>query len=149
MSIVLAGFGFQEPPRKRTNVFCSPQGSFHRKEEFLNRMPDSLFWPQIVDASRNPTSPSSIPALAPKRSNLAPTWHENRAKNHPKSRPRGGYPMGPWAQNANKNRKRAPTQQNRGLDLTALPLLSRKSGQHGPNLGSKMEPKWSKNRFCF
>ena len=37
-------FAFQDPLRKRTNP---PEGILHLKKGFLNRMPDSLFWPHM------------------------------------------------------------------------------------------------------
>ena len=40
-----------------------------------------------------------------------------------------------------QNRKIIKTQQGRGEHLTPLPHFYRKSTQHGPNLGPKLEPK--------
>ena len=100
-----------------------------------------------------------MPAHALKVPNAAPKWCQNIAKT-PQIEPRWG-PGGPkWSQNEakmgsrrRKNQRKTPTRQKRGLDLAASPLLSRKNGQHGPNLGVKMEPGWPKNpfknRLCF
>ena len=74
---------------------------------------------------------------------------QNGAKNLPKWTP-NGVPDGPVGgqdgSKIEKNRLKKATQHKTGRNLTASPPLSRKSGQHGPNLGPKLELKWTKNR---
>ena len=62
----------------------------------------------------------------------APKWSQNGAK------------MGPRRP---KHRKKTKTQQRGGWPFTGSPLFERKSGQHGPNLGPKTEPKTIKKRY--
>ena len=91
------------------------------------------------------------PALAPKWPKMAPSWHPIGFKNRPKM----GYPIGLGAQKwgtpsalgptIQKNRFKKATQQKRGRLPTASPLLSRKSGQHGHKLSSKIDQKSIKN----
>ena len=75
--------------------------------------------------------------MAPKISKIEPRWRPRAPK---------------WSQNVaklgsrrRKNHEKKLRQKKRG-DFTALPLLSRKSGQHGSKLAPKMEPRWQKNR---
>ena len=86
-------------------------------------------------------------ALAPKGPNIAPKWCQHGAKNL-QNRAKMGPEAPKWSQNGDKmgsrqrkNERKTPTHQKRGLDLTASPLLSRTSGQHGALLGPKLELK--------
>ena len=84
------------------------------------------------------------------RSNMAPKWSQDDQQIDPKTskfKPKCRRRARKWSPNGvkkgstkRKNQRKTPTRQKTGLDLTASPLLSRKSGQHGPNLGVKMEP---------
>ena len=100
---------------------------------------------QILCASRNPTSPSrtsSCTKVAQDGAKLAPNWLQKSNKNgvpHRTWGPKMGYPIGPWGQKFKKNRLKKAIQQKKGRPLTAPPLLSRKSGQHGSKLASKIE----------
>ena len=90
-----------------------------------------------------------VQALAQKGPNIAPTWDQKTGKmGYPigPGRPKMGYPIGPWGPHFRKNRLKKATQQKRRMDPTALPPRSRKSRQHSPNLGPKLELKWTKNR---
>ena len=105
----------------------------------------------ILCASRNPTSPSrtsSCTKVAQDGAKLAPNWVQTSTQNGVPHRIWGakmGYPIGPWEQHFEKNRLKKATQQKRGRNLTGAPLLSRKSGQHGSKLGSKIDQKSMKN----
>ena len=106
----------------------------------------------ILCASRNPTSPSktsSCTKVAQDGAKLVPNWLQKSTKNgvpHRTWGPKMGYPIGLWGQTFEKNRLKKATQQKRGRNLIPLPLLGRKSGQHGPNLATKIDQKSIKNR---
>ena len=74
---------------------------------------------------------------------------QNGAKNLPKWTP-NGVPDGPVGgqdgSKIEKNRLKKATQHKTGKLFTASPLLSRKSGQHGSKLASKIEGKSKKHR---
>ena len=74
---------------------------------------------------------------------------QNGAKNLPKWTP-NGVPDGPVGgqdgSKIEKNRLKKATQHKTGRHLTAPPLLSRKNGQHGSKLASKIDQKSIKNR---
>ena len=103
---------------------------------------------------------SRFPQLSRKwcqvKPNMAPKWSQDDQQIDPKTskfKPKCRRRARKWGPNGvkkgstrRKNQRKTPTHQKRGMDFTALPLLSRKSGQHGPNLGPKMEPRWPKNR---
>ena len=88
-----------------------------------------------------------VPARAAKWPKIPPTWHQNGSNMEPKWSQLGtkmeqnGAKMG---QNFEKNRFKKATQQKTGRRLTAPPLLSRKSGQHGSKLASQIEKKKKK-----
>ena len=92
------------------------------------------------------------PALAPKWPKIAQRFHQIGTKNRPNMRypnrnyrPKMGYPIGPWEQHIEKNRFKKATQQKKGRNSTEPLHFCRKSGQHGPKLGSKIDQKSIKN----
>ena len=97
--------------------------------------------------------PTNLPIqcklVRPEWPKIPPTWHQNGSKMEPKWSQLGtkmeqnGAKMG---QNFEKNRFKKATQQKRGWRFTGSPLLSRKSGQHGSKLASKIDQKSIKNR---
>ena len=63
--------------------------------------------------------------------------------------PRGAKMEPKWRQDGVKTAKKSEKNTNATKKRVAfyrVPPRSRKSGQHGPNLGPKMEPRWPKNR---
>ena len=102
----------------------------------------------ILCASRNPTSLSrttSCTKVAQDGGKLAANWVQNGVS-HRIWGPKIGYPIGPCEQHFEKNRFKKATQQKKGRRPTGSLHFGRKSGQHGPKLGSKIDQKSIKNR---
>ena len=93
-----------------------------------------------------------VPTWRQTTSKLEPRWGQNtptQTPKPPKMNARAGYPIAPCdgvpPPLAKKIDFKKGTQQKRGRNLTASPLLSRKSRQHGPKLSSKIDRKYIKN----
>ena len=86
-----------------------------------------------------------VPALAPNGPNIAKKWLQHGAKNLPKWRRSDGVPPPPPGVKMPEKMKNNIDPTKKRVDFTALALLSRKGGQHGPNLGPKMQARWIKN----
>ena len=119
-----------------------PQKSHAIPKEFIG----------ILCASRNPTSPSktsSCTKVAQDGAKLASNGVQKSSKNGVPHRTLGaknGVPHRPGGLNkAKKSKKNANASKNRDGSHRAPPLV-RKSGQHGPNLGPKLQPRCLKNR---
>ena len=81
--------------------------------------------------------------MGPKHPNTNPKTSQNERQSRvPHRTVRWGTP--PLAEKIDFKKG---TQQKRGRNLTGSPLLSRKSGQHGPKLGSKIDQK-SRKSLC-
>ena len=112
----------------------------------------------ILDASRNPTSPSSASPCAqvPQDSaNLAPTWSQNGTKNlqnRAQMAPRGAKMEPKWCQDGVKtvknSEKNANATKKRGEPVSAAPFLPKKwptwsqlGSQNGAKMAKKSIPK--------
>ena len=80
---------------------------------------------------------------AQERPRCSPKLSQNEAENLPKWTPNGAQEVARRAKKWGKN----AIETKRAGACHRSPIFGRKSRQHGPNLGPKMEPKSHKNRY--
>ena len=90
-----------------------------------------------IDPTKNRGLSISVAPCWPKK---WPTWSQLGPPKNSQNRTKMGSIR-------RTNLRHMPTQQKKGLSPTDPPHFGRKSGQHGPNLVPKMEPRWPKHRF--
>ena len=112
-------------------------------------------WPETskMDPKNLQNGGPNLPKSSPNRARRGPGRPKNRKITWTQQEEGGNlvrslHFWGKWSQhgsNFRKKRFKKATQQKWGRLITGSPLLSRKSGQHGPKLGSKIDQKSIKN----